>query len=719
MPTNAIYDITQSDDGIMWFATSKGIVNYNSLDWTLFADSLELPNTPNTVITPTKDGAMWVAGQNNTSFVVKYYLNNLWHEVTIDGLPKIENRFTFSVKRSRDSSYSILICTGNKAYLYDTAGNSLKQLILSNNMAFSINASGFKNNKAYIATSEGLWVLDSELHEHSLNQLITGDKEILQFCWRNEDLYLLGINWLGVYKNDAFEYLSTNTGVNTKSRYNKHNLAIDKFDRIFYSSNSSAKYFDKQSSTGKTLLINGRVLNARSNKIYLEVENNVWVGDHRGLFKFNVLRFRNFNENTGLVKDEVTSIMQYKDDIILANSDYLNILKDGAVQTKIQIGETNNMRALDIAKDVSDLVYIASGTGGLKLYDGNLIKDSNWRSQYGETGVTSVEYFNGTMFFSSNLALYTIINDKIKKEIDAIGARNLQSLNDSTLVVSTSANGLLFFNPTTGDTAWHVSAKNAYNNVYSIINWKGINYAATAGGLATFENGRINPYHIDDNISRVSIYCMLVSKNNELILGTNEGIFIWDGTTLTNYNKSYGLVGDEVNRNTLIQDDNGNIWIGTELGASMYYVDEDLKLKIKPNLHLQNVVTQKGTILDKPKQELNYTDNTIEFHFLGISFFDEDHTTYRYKLDGFDKDWIYINNPNSNSVRYTSLPPGDYKFIVESSIANTTWSDPQSLEFTINTPFYSNTWFILLTIFITLIMLYPIYRIRFSLILQI
>ncbi len=718
MPTNAIYDIAQSKKGIMWFLTAKGVVNYNSLNWQLFPDSLELPNTAFSFIKSLEDGSIWVAGQNSKSFVIKYYANKHWQEINIANLPEIEGKFTFDVKIEDQGGYSILICHFNMAFIYDTQSNVLTKTVVSDQNNFSINASSFKNNHAYLSTSEGLWVLDSSLNEHPINELLSRNKEILQLHWNNDNLYLLGLGWLGHYKNGVFNYLSTNTGVDNRSRFNKHNLTIDQFDRIFYSSFSSAKYFDKQSASGKTLYVNGRIFNALSNKIYVDIENNVWVGDHRGLFKFNVLRFKNYNENTELAEDEVTAILQIKDDIILANAKHLNFLTEGSITKKISLGQIDGTRVLDMAIDHLDQIYIASNTMGLLKYDGKIIENINWNKLPDETGITSVEYFNGIIYFTSNHAIYMLNQGEILTSIQISGVRNLQLLNSDTLVALTNSRGFLFYDPLMGDTTRFVSSNSTYNSVYSIVKWRGTYYIATAGGLATIRNGEIVPFYIDEKMNRVAIYSLLVTRDDELWMGTNEGVFIWDGNTLINYNKSYGLVGDEVNRNAFIQDNSGKIWIGTEMGASVYNVDEDLSLKIRPKLHLENVLTQNETVINSTEQELAYDDNTIEFDFLAISFFDEEQITYRYKLDGFDDDWIYINNPNSNSVRYTNLPSGDYKFSVEAGISNNQWSEPESIIFTITKPFYTASWFILLIIILILLVLYTIYRIRFYVILK-
>jgi len=115
---------------------------------------------------------------------------------------------------------------------------------------------------------------------------------------------------------------------------------------------------------------------------------------------------------------------------------------------------------------------------------------------------------------------------------------------------------------------------------------------------------------------------------------------------------------------------------------------------------------------------LDYNDNTIEFDFLGISFFDEKQIMYRYQLEGFDEDWIYIDNPNAHSIRYTNLPHGNFRFMVQAGINGDKWSDTISRNFEILQPFYFKSWFITLAIIFSVLALYFIYRIRFYVIIK-
>src|SRR4029077_17813109 len=51
-----------------------------------------------------------------------------------------------------------------------------------------------------------------------------------------------------------------------------------------------------------------------------------------------------------------------------------------------------------------------------------------------------------------------------------------------------------------------------------------------------------------------------------------------------------------------------------------------------------------------------------EFHYTGLSLRVPQRSLFKYRLDGFDKDWI--NAGNRRTAYYTRLPPGSYTFRV-------------------------------------------------------
>jgi hypothetical protein len=63
---------------------------------------------------------------------------------------------------------------------------------------------------------------------------------------------------------------------------------------------------------------------------------------------------------------------------------------------------------------------------------------------------------------------------------------------------------------------------------------------------------------------------------------------------------------------------------------------------------------------------------------------------FRYRLDGFDRDW---NEAGPLRIaQYTNLPPGDYRFVVESGL-NDQWGSAASITVTLPPRFYQTGWF--------------------------
>jgi hypothetical protein len=716
MPTNAIYDITQSPDGIMWFMTSKGVVNYNSLNWKLYPDSLKLPNSPYSYIKSLDDGSIWVAGQNSNGFSIRYLKNEIWHSINSKAIGDIVGKFSFDVKME-NNDYQIVIGNKNKINILNVSSGNVKKVLLSNFPSLEIYSISFKQNNIYISSSEGLFEYNGSLSQHPVNTSLATKKEVLQITWDDGDLYLLGKNWLGLYRNDTLTFLSSNTGVTNNSQFNKHNLTIDQFGRLFFSSMSSARFLDPSSGKSEILFVNGRVFNAKSNKVFIDAENNIWVGDHRGLFKFNVLRFQNYNENIGLANDEVTAISKYQNKLVLANKSDLNFLDTGVIKKIIPLNYEAGIRALDIAYDGQNTLYIAANSGGLQKYDGNNLTNISLPKNE-KNNISTVEFINGKLFFANSEALFSFDGETVSKEIELSGIRNINYLTPDSIALLNTGKGLYLYQPRAKTIKHFTSQSLNYQNTFNVCKWNGQYFVGTGGGLAIIKDNEITPYFTREKLNRVAVYSLFVSSDNKLWIGTNEGVFIWDEKKLINYNRSHGLVGDEINRNAFLQINKDKIWIGTELGASVYDYSKDLSTEIIPNLQITKAATLNGKSLKGNRNILRYNNNTVEFQVIGVSFFDENQVKYRYKLAGFDKNYLYINSPNSNSIRYTNLPPNDYEFQVESSIDSNNWSTPKSISFTIEKPFYATYWFLISLAICIVIILYLIYRIRFNMILR-
>jgi diguanylate cyclase (GGDEF)-like protein len=70
---------------------------------------------------------------------------------------------------------------------------------------------------------------------------------------------------------------------------------------------------------------------------------------------------------------------------------------------------------------------------------------------------------------------------------------------------------------------------------------------------------------------------------------------------------------------------------------------------------------------------LGYDDDYIQFKFAALDYASSDKNQYRFKLDGFDEEWI---DPGEfRLATYTSLPAGDYTFTIKASNNDGIWND--------------------------------------------
>src|SRR5690606_19442315 len=85
------------------------------------------------------------------------------------------------------------------------------------------------------------------------------------------------------------------------------------------------------------------------------------------------------------------------------------------------------------------------------------------------------------------------------------------------------------------------------------------------------------------------------------------------------------------------------------------------------------------TILERAITEtknitLRHDENVFSIEFAALSFFHPVKNQYKYKLEGFNSDWL-IADGKSRKVTYTNLDPGEYNFRVIASNSDGVWNE--------------------------------------------
>ena len=212
-------------------------------------------------------------------------------------------------------------------------------------------------------------------------------------------------------------------------------------------------------------------------------------------------------------------------------------------------------------------------------------------------------------------------------------------------------------------------------------------------------------YTTDDGLSDNVIYSIVPDNENDLWISTNNGISRLNLTTNTvnNFDVNDGLNANEFNRFHGIRLPDGRIAFGGMKGFSIFDPDKFTKdsfiTKVAiTKLYINNVAVEHFNNSNEPSDltqltrlTLPYNRNFLTFEFAGLEFNQPEKIHYRYRLEGYNNDWIDAGN--NNVATYTRLPSGKYTLLVNASNTSGNWSPfIRKLSIIITPPLWATWW---------------------------
>ena len=175
-------------------------------------------------------------------------------------------------------------------------------------------------------------------------------------------------------------------------------------------------------------------------------------------------------------------------------------------------------------------------------------------------------------------------------------------------------------------------------------------------------------YTINDGLPGNRIDGILEDEKGNLWISTNNGISKFDPIkkTFRNYDYMDGLQDNEFTRNASLKTKNGLMFFGGDHGLNYFYPNE-----IKDNFYIPKInitafkKSDEEIKFDKSLEaieqiELSYNEVQISFEFVALDYTSPEKNKYAYKMEGFDKDWVYSGK--RRYANYTNLFPGEYVF---------------------------------------------------------
>ena len=219
---------------------------------------------------------------------------------------------------------------------------------------------------------------------------------------------------------------------------------------------------------------------------------------------------------------------------------------------------------------------------------------------------------------------------------------------------------------------------------------------ATLGGGVLLKNG--------DQVEQITTSDGLVSNlcngvfmdDSDLWVATNSGLSrvpnLHVGTginAIESYTTREGISSNEV-REVFVR---GNeVWAATNKGIVMFDKTRVKPIPSPPPVYITSIrINDRDTILTNPFH-LSYDHRSIAIDFVGLGYKNAGNVEYRYRMIGLDSHWVTTRHP---SVQYTTLPDGDYVFLVTARNNNGVWNEnPATISFHIAPPYWQEWWFI-------------------------
>jgi signal transduction histidine kinase/ligand-binding sensor domain-containing protein len=420
-------------------------------------------------------------------------------------------------------------------------------------------------------------------------------------------------------------------------------------------------------------------------------QNDIWIGtDGGGLNFFNekINRFERFNvENSTLTSNSILSIAEDSKNRIWLGTWAGGLVEFDKNARSFKSFTTKNSSILDdnifaISEGYNDDLWLGSFEHGLIHYQIKEKKFTNYtplNSGLGNEMIVKIVKFSKDLLLlgtSSCLQIFSPVKGHFITYNFERGNDNSLSFprvtdilveNDTCVWVGTP-DGLNRFNPVDGSFVRYYERNGLPNNFIKglILDKSGTLWVSTNGGACRFGN-----------------------KQNRT----------------KNFTKADGLQSNEFTERSILKSGNGSLFMGGTKGFNIFYPWKIVENKAVPevlitDLKIFNKIVRPGINNSPLKQNISETRSltlsneysVLTFSFAVMDFSAPEKNKYAYKLENFDREWIYPET--KGEATYTNLGPGKYVFRVKGSNNDGIWNEKgASLDITILPPWWNTLWF--------------------------
>jgi len=722
LPQNTIHAILQTHDGYIWLATEGGLVRFDGLKFLVY-DSQNTPSLRSNNIRSLledREHALWIGTADG---LTRFNGSEFSTFTTEQGLP---DNSIWSVYQDRSGRLWIITAGGLSEY----RGNRFKAYAAAERSSNSIGAIAEDNHGSlWIGTQDGL-------------KLFTGD--------RFEDL--------------PTRELPPNTNIGA--------LLADRAGRIWIGTPSGLAVY--QAGRMKTYTVKDGLPSNRIASIYEDKEGSIWVGTDAGLARITNGKIERLPLNDPLSASIVLSIYEDREGGLWLGTDSggLTVLHDEKFTTYTTRDGLSDDLVRCVFPDRNGVIW-AGTNGGLSRFENGRFSQITTKDGLSSNVILALaEDKSGNLVVGTPDGLNLLRNGRITTLTSADGladdfVRSVYSDADGSLWIGTRRglshwkNGrFITYTQADGLGSDFVGAvlRDAHQDL-----WVG-----TLHGLTRLSNGAFRTYTIADGLSSNVITALYVDREGTLWIGTQDGgLNRFASGKIFRYPSSLGIPNIVYG---LLEDANQNLWITAKTGIfragkrdlnafaegragsialASYGTADGLRIgecsggghpaacksrdgslwfstikglatldprhaelnRLPPPVVLESISIDDKIFDPRQARDIAPGHTRFSFEYAGLSFIAPHRVRFKYKLEGFDRDWIDAGT--RRIAYYTNLPPRRYRFRVMARNNDGVWNPTEaSFAFRLEPRFYQTYWFDALLLAAFGLLGYEIYRWR-------
>jgi len=755
LSNNVVNSLYLDHYGFMWMGTYDGLNRYDGYHFKVFRNGWEdehsLINNHITVLTGDRKNRVWVGTQKGVSYYD--YADSKFHHLVYQDRGR-KNEVTYAVNSIAISEAStVYVATEEKGlFMLEKNSGAAERIPFAKNFDFTVKA-------LYLDKNQTLWLFIKDVglcrYDHGQNtiRLVTNAIRSVTCITKGTDQMLWVGTERGLFQLDKAEGSLTRFSGHLSDE-NIMSLLLDEKQKLWISTDGGGiTIYDAK--THKTdYLTAGKEKGLLSSnsvaQVYEDGESRKWIATLRGGVnvidpeneQFTTIKNDPLNRNS-LINNFVLSFSEDEHKNIWIGTDGGGLsIWDQKQNRFINYTKTSDPNSLtsnfitSILNDADHNVWVASFSGGIDRFNKATQKFVHYNCFNTYTCVDDINIWKLYQDKQHNIwagttkggALY-----RYNKNIDKFELFD-HKLKDIHTLFQDSKGRLWAGNYTELIEIDPIHKKHRYTKINYAIRaiQEGLNnqlwIGTEGGGLLLFdpETKNIKRYLQHDGLPGNSVLNILQDNQGNLWCSTYNGLskFEIKRHNFKNYYATDGLQSNQFNYNAALKLTNGDLLFGGIGGFNLFSPDKIKKRRRIPKMVLtdfrinnisldQDSVYNDISIVNLESIEIPFSAAVISVDYAAIEFSFQDQISYAYYLEGWDRDWNYVNK--LSTAYYSRLNEGEYKLHIKSTDTEGAWSNNEKVVLIKILPPWYRTWWaytIYLIIGSSLFYLFQTYRNR-------